>query len=503
MVAAYINRVNRVTGSDHFIQQLFTDLLVANKFKFVSTCSNYVNPNRLAYPMLLNWFLGKWRIQDYSKASRTLLLVNNGMSSIIHLLTSFIIYRYYSVSCSLPLFLVLSGALFVTTVFSFNTKNAKSTGLSARGIGLWLGQLYTLLLLVSVIGNTWWYVLPAALAGMLIILSSTFATQFILFGSPVLSLLMFDVKPTVAVVVSFGLFLLLFPSFSKEYLKGQFTHKKMYSRYIASVFILKQRPSIWMDWINEIPKRMHWLLADYPKNKKQLEYISGNALWILVFQMPAYLLTIAVWPLIAELSTTGYVLWSFALSPFILFVATSFRATRFLGEPERYIEFGLIPAAILALFTFNIWVIGSLVIVQLALISIELINFTRGARKQNSDADSILEVRNHLKRLADSESVRLMVPNTAARRKLRSVYYKQYDWSFFNESSDGYVAQDIFAGEYKHFHYQVVPELIRKYELNFLFVTSKAELDQMTESEMELNSEHESSAGTLYRINWR
>ena len=112
------------------------------------------------------------------------------------------------------------------------------------------------------------------------------------------------------------------PGVFVSYIRGQYNHKKIWIKHLAKIDLLKNRPSVYRDFIYDFYK------------KKNLKYFLTNPIIEVLTGFPLLLALAYEQP---EIFKNNIIIFS-ALACFIF---TSFRITRFLGEPQRYIEMAL------------------------------------------------------------------------------------------------------------------------------------------------------------------
>ena len=222
-------------------------------------------------------------------------------------------------------------SVYLTFPFSYSFWNAKNTGLSARGVGLLLGQIYVYGLYHYLLYNSeFTYVFLIAIT-FLIILSSMMAFQFIVLSAPLLSLIFYKAEVISIPIISYFIFLILLNKQAKKHFVGVLNYYKNYSNYFAEIFIFKHRPNIYRDFIKDF-----WTEFSDQKLKlvDKIKYIFLNPLIELIHGFPYLIIFLfsmrGEYDLI-EVKIIGSVLFLFfmiTLNPF-----------RFLGEPQRYIEF--------------------------------------------------------------------------------------------------------------------------------------------------------------------
>jgi len=498
IISLVLSRWNKFDGSDHYIHQLYIDLIRQNKHLMIDTCTNFVNENRMAYPQLLHWVVAWFPKSAEQFISKYLQVFVNLLSSaafygFIRIYGEFevieqigqyddLIYKFVPTSGSRMFAACL---LFVLIPFSYNTNNAKNTGLSARGLGLLLGQVFLGLLLLYDFEQNFWFLLPAAIVVWIILLSSTFAGQFVVFGSLLLALFTLDPMLLLPLVVGLVLFFAITPKVATTYIKGQLVHKKLYSKYIAQIHILKTRPSIWLDWFTQIPKRLRWFLSNPKENGYHLDYVLNNAIAVFVLQMSVVFIAIFVatndfFRDAISTSISGLSISVCLLVCFTLFLLTSVRKTRFLGEPERYLEFGIPFAAMLVAKELGSTILPFVLFCfSFAFIIWNILRFINQSKNKTVENPSEA-IRLFLEREAGTTPVRLMVPHTQDRRKMRNAAYQQFDFIFFNETNGGYTITEAFDDNYGQMKLELVAPIIQQYNLNYLLTRKENHAEILT-----------------------
>ena len=166
---------------------------------------------------------------------------------------------------------------------------------------------------------------------------SLFAQQAVLFYSILFSLLFQIYSLLLVTIFSILLFIILHPSYSKNYFINRWTYLNIYAKYLANIFILNYRYSVWRDWFYDF-----WFKKER-KITTKFSYIYTNSFFIIFFLNP--FVPISLYGYFNQVQLTNEIhssLYSFAMKVnivgVIIFILTSLRRTRFLGEPERYIE---------------------------------------------------------------------------------------------------------------------------------------------------------------------
>ncbi|MCH2153355.1 MAG: hypothetical protein MK089_08455 [Phycisphaerales bacterium] len=259
-----------------------------------------------------------------------------------------LIFPHVSMHADIPVQIFVLGclAIYVLTPYSYSSSNAKNNGMSGRAVGLFCTELYLYLMTLWMLGEGEWLWIPAAVSVVIVLASSIFGMQVILFSAPIIAIILGEVMFIVAPALGLLLFLLTFRGYAVRYLAGQYHHKRFYSRYLADRFILKARPSIWGDLACEFWRLAFKGFKRTAYGTSAIRYIYTNPVVILLIGIPA----VSVFLIFMIGDASGFlsepmlesdsllIIAAPVLAMLVLFLGTSFRVTRFLGEPERYVE---------------------------------------------------------------------------------------------------------------------------------------------------------------------
>lgn len=216
--------------------------------------------------------------------------------------------------------------------------------------------LYSLTLVASVIhlndGGAGAAVVAAATGGALL-LSSKFGAQVLLFCIPTMAAVMSDLRMLLLLPLSVIAAMLLSAGAYRWVIRAQLIHLGFYRRrlqyehpvlqsrnrgrdLLRSLWRLLRRSGEGGDWRNFIR------LAE---GHTFLQFLLRNVLWCGVMVLLA-LSVFPQWP--AEMRDWQLALIAWAAAPLGPFLLSSLRDFRFLGEAERYPEYGLAPVSVLA-----------------------------------------------------------------------------------------------------------------------------------------------------------
>lgn len=380
----YSNQKLIGTGSDHASHLSIINRIKENKHKFICDYLFGYNEKYPFYPQLYHWLVSflperiyKYKYHYINLAVKTIEIIG---------FNAFLFYLYRKLAFDEIVFLY-TNIVFNTFPFSYAAWNAKNTGLSARGIGLVSGQVYLYFIVAYIISGNF-LILPFIFVIVFVsILLSQMALQFILLSMPFVAMTFSIPILFFLPFLAIGLFYIIMPNVAKNYLVGQFNHKRNYALFMADIFILKSRPSIYRDffWDFWVKLKTNW--------KHALLYLYGNPLVELVFGF-TYL-----WFVIYIGFTLGFIgelniIFKLVFISLVLFFVTSFRFTRFLGEPQRYVEFTIPLISILFVIKVEWQLLLPLTIIAVlfAFIPSWVINrnFSTDNKRKKSNLDSLL-----------------------------------------------------------------------------------------------------------------
>lgn len=441
-------------GSDHGLHLNIIKRIKKNRHRFLSDyllCYNERNP---FYPQLYHFivsFIGVRYLEENPKVlSRFLSVIE------VLLFNTFIYYLLADYNFELTDYLV-ADLVFITFPFSYALWNAKNTGLSARQIGLISGQLYIYLTVIYLSCGEWYYMLCLYLISLVIILISQFATQYLLLTSILFTFFFSSPEFLSIPFVGFGLFYLIMPRIANNYVIGQYNHKRNYALYMADIFILKSRPSIYRDFYRDF-----WF--ELKKDTKSgLNYIYRNPLIELIYGFTY------IWPLLLvfsqnELTQPWSILIIISFISLLIFLIISFRVTRFLGEPQRYMEFTLPLIAICFVYFFDLKHVIFLFLINLLLIFIpRKFILQEKLKKESSRSKQKLSDWLKLKMILKDSSI--WASNDAELLKLfasEGIKICKPDFSNYYRSRD-----DFRNGYYDNHLGNISPSAIESYMTNF------------------------------------
>ncbi|MGL4597312.1 MAG: hypothetical protein ACRCYO_07290, partial [Bacteroidia bacterium] len=154
-----------------------------------------------------------------------------------------------------------------------------------------------------------------------------------------------------------------------------------------------------------------------------------------------------------------------------IFLATSFRKTRFLGEPERYIEL-ILPVLIcwcVLVLPYSLLVallVYCVVRVSYALLRLALEKTTPLATYQNE----LETINQFIYRLQEKQTVRLLCNSTESTKYMLRADLPIFYYWVTATSNDEFHFLDVHATDYNFVTPEVLPRLAKRYQLNTLLI---------------------------------
>lgn len=315
-------------GSDHPAHVFLRNAIRRNGHRLFTRIPGLLNVcHCAAIPLYIHWLLSLLPARAVYWSERLL----NPVVNALHVAVFAVIAAPVAGAAGWsPWTLAAAVFVFALTPQLLHALSARNFGLSARGTGLLLLSLffYTAYgISESSQPGALWLVL--ALLGWLVWGFSTFAQQAMVILSVLLFVLTGRYVPLIGVVLGLVVFIAMHRAYSVSYLVHTLKFLRAYAKELAPVYILNRRPSIWRDLVRDL-----WLRWREGPMRAAL-YAYENSVLIVLLLNPLVLVgAVATWGRGGIIGFAG----ALALCGITAAVITSFRPTRFLGEPERYVE---------------------------------------------------------------------------------------------------------------------------------------------------------------------
>lgn len=463
----------RIDGSDNAYHLLMISAIRNNGSKFIEKMPYFVGTPRHSYPQFLHWifsYLSKGKVLKYAKYTGVVSHLLSGIATYLFVKWLFpylvnegldISYRYYMVAIAL---------VYALSPLSYDLVNAKNVGFSARGIGLFLGQVLTYLIIVYLFNDNLLFLCCASIFAFLIYISSAFAMQYVLFFTIVAAIVFLDIFILIPSIGGVLIYFLLLPKVGLEYFKGQYTHKKLYSKYLGEIFILKTRHSVWRDLVFDFWKKLFLSFKGKESLVRTIQYITTNPAINLLMGIP-YLLILALY-LFSDVGPYTGILIKVVNIGLILFLATSFRLTRFLGEPERYVEFHLSIISVLTVVFFidNILVLTVLGALCFAFIMLRIFLARKlmGKARSAANKEDLEDIINHIEKVSTQKTVSVVSNRSEYNKTLMSTKYQVFRHPLFQEYIGKFHFTDLHKDAYHYIENDQLLPAMKEFEVNYL-----------------------------------
>src|SRR5579883_1650739 len=333
--------ISQGIGSDHAVHVFLTGRIRKGGFRLFTRIPDLLNDCFCgALPLYLHWTMAHFRAGAIYWSER---LLNPALNS-LHIVMVAAIATFFFERESWPAHLIgATSCLFALTPQFYHPLSARNFGVSARGTGLLLlTAFFFAAYCVDAAPATSWIALP--ILGWLIWGFSTFAQQALCIFSVLLPLLTGRWAAPIGAALGLALFIAIHPRYSIGYLLHTIRFIRAYAKSMAPIYILQRRPSIWRDLVFDLWRRF----ADQGL-ARGLRYACENSVLVIILLNP---LTVVAGSVAigggADLRSGAYgYCVALAVCGLVAALLTSFRLSRFLGEPERYVEVAT-PWAVLA-----------------------------------------------------------------------------------------------------------------------------------------------------------
>ncbi|MCD6565398.1 MAG: hypothetical protein J7K53_05600 [Bacteroidales bacterium] len=269
------------------------------------------------------------------------------------------------------------------------------------------------------------------------------------------------------------------PFQARQYLEGQIGHKRLYYKYIADRFILNVRYSIWRDFIWDFWKKL------YNDFKYGVYYTYTNPLMNVLFGfpfLPILILYYLIYPnAFINANIQSYIINVPIFASLFLFFMTSFRKTRFLGEPQRYVEFskGFIAISSAVYMNKNIYLILIVLSFSFLLILFELFFFKIWFQKPR--LSRILADTEKIKKIIfkdNSQEIRILSNNMDLSKFFLNENCKIFRGGWYSEWIGNYHFTSVFKDNFNYINPEIIIELIKEYSINWFILDTNIITEQ-------------------------
>lgn len=486
-------------GSDHPIHVFLASVLRENDHKLFTRVPRLLNESHCgAYPLFLHWLLS-FMPADGIKVMAALL--NPAMNALQVFLVYFVCREFPGIKDELGAQAGFVALLFALTPQFYHAYSARNYGLSSRSIGIVLLTVNCLLIFQARVAESAFpYYLAIIATGYLMWGFNTFSQQAMTLFSILCGLLFGRWDMLLLFAVSVLVFVILHPSYATSYLKYTFRFIAAYARELSAVFVLKLRYGIWRDLVYDI-----WIkLSKSPF--EGLKYLYGNSVIIVALLNPLAFFCLIMWSDEGIPPMFSYFM-HLSIAGMVVFFLTSFRATRFLGEPERYVEFisvfSTVCSAWYLLVNFNnsfVWIIPYFIAVNTVQFCIViLIN-----RKVGAKTAALELAESTINDLYPCGEVRFCANNEGYTKMLMMNMWQFARLWTADQEYGGYKVSEAFT-EFPYVNKAPFEAVVKEFRINACMLDKKNfstifEDDKEIASRLELLIETDNYV--LYRLSW-
>ncbi|MDH7499441.1 MAG: hypothetical protein QHH30_03560 [candidate division NC10 bacterium] len=329
--------------ADTYFHLYCARVIAQNSFKIPARLPRVVLDHEYSYPFLYHLLLALFPPKLRAWAERlTGAIFDTANVVLIYLFSGWIVHQSDSPDLGhLP--------IWVAVLFAFSPALLR-TGSGPRacnGSPRVMGQTLYLIHILSSLYGLFVGSLPALilalLAGAAMIVTAKFGTQVLLFFGAFFSLLLsFQYLWLLGGSLLFAL--LLSKGQAWKVIRGQVRHSRFYFQHLQRVFLYPHIPNL-KQYAKGAGLHLWWLLRKGDlKGALEWFYTERHPLHLLITVYPQFLLVPFLLPRYGAVGFLQRFLLVWAASALFCFLATKTRPLLFLGEGERYLEYGLFPS---------------------------------------------------------------------------------------------------------------------------------------------------------------
>jgi hypothetical protein len=369
-------------GGDSFDHYILIDVIRDANHRVPKKTDHFATDGAYHYPFLLHWLLS---FVPYECES-----IGRYFSAVMDVLFCGVVATAAGLNYITPLQTVLGFGIVLATPQLIRPDLSHGTGISARKVGLLFVSVAVLLFTPWVLAGSTVSLCVSLSAGSLVFLTSKFSTQAYIILSLGLSILItplygvaFLAAAVLAVVISRGRYLRILES----HLRHLWTYAT-YTQYKTPGLVPKNPLTEVAGFVQDVMS-----IRSIGELKAVLQTNLVTRAFVNIPHVPFGLVLIAVeWQQLMSSPTNIFVIWF--LIAVCAFAVTSLPYLRFLGQSERYLEFSLLPAAILfSVFITESVLIGSVLYVLVLITGLYVIGlYIRNHYDQTDDRDSLRQM---------------------------------------------------------------------------------------------------------------
>lgn len=349
-------------GQDQYYHLFYGDLIRDNKFKYPDKPKQFLLPGVYDYPPLYHYIFALF---PRSLRER----VGLYLGAVIDTLNVVVIYYFTIYLSELPeIAIYISNPEIVASIacLLFTISPAllavgagpRAYNATPRPLGELFFALTFLFGLVFFVESNIYALVSASFFASLILLSSKFGAQVLLFFSLLVAVLTNCYLLLLIPVLGAGVGLIISKGHLTRVLYGSLRHSLLYKNVMQDRFVFTRARNDFSVIADCIRNGLHGDFKGFARSCYII--LNHNTYVILLIRNPILLLLICIMGMNFEnliFNTVIYFLICWVVASTIIFIMTSLRPFLFLGEAERYLEYSLPAQVILLVFFFDLWAV--------------------------------------------------------------------------------------------------------------------------------------------------
>ena len=332
---------------DAMSHMIMTDLVRRNGHRIPDRAPQYLLGERLDYPLFFHLVMSFVPRRVLERWEWVVTPLTEGIhGAFLFGMTAFLLFRFDVVDSPLWWALAVTFAYAITPLL---TRPWRRTGFfGERSFGYLFGHLYIAALVGFILTGAWPFVAAAAIAFAIATASAKFASQAMAFLSVSLAVLLWDVLPLLVLCGAAVFALVISRGYVWVLLRAHIRHSVLYCRHLVHL----------ADGTKAFSSRDLWSAASAVSRGRIREASAAfrrhplsRLLTLLPWLLPFALLTALAWPSgAASQDELVRVILAWGWSSVIVAILTMTDTLKFLGEGERYLEYGVLPMVLAPLF---------------------------------------------------------------------------------------------------------------------------------------------------------
>ena len=349
-------------GQDQYYHLFYGDFIRNNKFRYPYKPEQFLLPGVYDYPPLYHYVLALF---PRSLRERFGLY----LGAIIDTLNVIVIYYFIIYLSALPdiaIYISNPGTLASIACLLFTISPAllavgagpRAYSATPRPLGELFFSLTFLFGLVFFVESNIYALISASFFASLILLSSKFGAQVLLFFSLLVAVLTNCYLLLLIPVLGTGIGLIISKGYLARVLYGSLRHSLLYKNVMQDSCTFTRARNDLSPIADCIRNGLRGDLKEFAKSFYTI--LNHNTYVILLIRNPLLLLLICIMYIKFDdlmSNTVLYFLTCWIAASVVVFIITSLRPFLFLGEAERYLEYSLSAQVILLVFFFDLWAV--------------------------------------------------------------------------------------------------------------------------------------------------